>query len=180
MKKTFLTLVSVFLILFAYAQHDDHDHSGTAVHVNNEAFNSIKKLVGDWKGTFKWTGGRSSEGTMNARYYLTGNGTAVVEDLINNGNIMMTSVYHLDGPDLRVTHYCAAGNQPRLKAGAFNDENKSVVFQFVDITNLASPGAPHVSGLELRFADIDKTTIIFTFTMSGTESFEQIDLTRSI
>jgi hypothetical protein len=178
MKKIFLIITSVFLSLFAHAQHDDHNHSGNALPVNNEAFNLIKKLVGDWKGTFKWTG-RSSEGTTDAKYYLTGNGTAVVEDLINEGNVIMTSVYHLDGPDLRVTHYCAAGNQPRLKAGAFNDENKSVVFQFVDITNLANPGAPHVSGLELRFVDIDKITIIFTFTVSGTESFEQIDLTRA-
>jgi len=179
MKKIFLITIAVSLSLLAYAQHDDHDHSGTAVSINNEGFNSIKKLVGDWKGTFKWTGGRSSQGAMDARYYLTGNGTAVVEDLINDGNIVMTSVYHLDGPDLRVTHYCAAGNQPRLKAGAFNDESKSVVFQFVDITNLASPGTPHVSGLELRFADIDKLAIIFTFTASGMESFEQIDLTRA-
>jgi hypothetical protein len=178
MKKIMLTILTFCISFFAHAQHDDHNHSGNAVPVNNEAFSLIKKLVGDWKGTFKWTG-RSSEGAMNAKYYLTGNGTAVVEDLINEGNVIMTSVYHLDGPDLRVTHYCAAGNQPRLKAATFNDENKSVVFQFVDITNLASPGAPHVSGLELRLADINKITIIFTFTASGSESFEQIDLSRS-
>jgi hypothetical protein len=173
-----ILVIFAFLSLVVQAQRDDHDHPGSTVHVNNAAFDSIKSLVGDWKGTFKWTG-RSSEGTMNARYYLTGNGTAVVEDLINEGNVVMTSVYHLDGPDLRVTHFCAAGNQPRLKAGPFDDQNKTVVFHFVDVTNLTSPGAPHVSGLELRFVDVAHITIIFTFTASGKESFEQVDLIRS-
>ena len=179
MKKYFILLISAFLSLFAHAQHDDHNHSGNAVPVNNEAFNSIKDLVGEWQGTFKWSGGRLSEGLMNAKYYLTGNGTAVVEDLINEGNVIMTSVYHLDGTDLRVTHYCAAGNQPRLRASPFNNENKSIIFQFVDITNLAGSDAAHVKGLELRFTNIDKVTIVFTFTKSGIDSFEQIDLSRS-
>src|SRR5438309_11983397 len=44
---------------------------------------------------------------MNAKYYLTGNGTTVVENLIVDGNANMTTVYHLDGADLRATHYCS-------------------------------------------------------------------------
>jgi hypothetical protein len=178
-KNILLILLSGFISFLAYAQRDDHSHSGSTVHVNNEGFNSIKNLIGEWQGTFKWSGGRTTEGQMNARYYLTGNGTAVVEDLINEGNIIMTSIYHLDGTDLRVTHYCAVGNQPRLKAGPFNSENKSVSFQFVDITNLTGPDAAHVKGIELRFTNIDKVTILFTFTMSGIDSFEQIDLSRT-
>ncbi|HEV3222097.1 MAG TPA: hypothetical protein VGZ90_04425 [Puia sp.] len=179
MKNILLIILSAFISFFTCAQQDDHSHSGSAIHVDNEAFNSIKNLVGEWQGGFKWSGGRTTEGQMNARYYLTGNGTAVVEDLMNQGNIIMTSVYHLDGTELRVTHYCAAGNQPRLKASAFNSENKSVNFQLVDITNLTGPDAAHVKGIELRFTNIDKVTILFTFTMSGIDSIEQIDLNRS-
>jgi hypothetical protein len=48
--------------------------------------------------------------------YLTGNGSALVESLIMGGVPTMTTVYHLDEADLRMTHYCGAKNQPRLKA----------------------------------------------------------------
>jgi len=51
----------------------------------------------------------------------------------------MTSAYHLDKEDLRMTHYCAAGNQPRLKAGSIDLSKNLFRFDFVDITNLASP-----------------------------------------
>ena len=69
-------------------------------------FAQLKSLAGDWKGTFEWTGARTGKGSMNASYYLTGNGSALVENLIMEGAPIMTSVYHLDGVDLRMTHYC--------------------------------------------------------------------------
>jgi hypothetical protein len=115
---------------------------------------------------------------MNARYYLTGNGTAVVEDLITDGNANMTTVYHLDGSALRATHYCAAGNQPRLKAASTNDDNKVVKFHMVDITNLPTPEAGHVRDLELRLTSANQITILFTFVGSGKESVERIELAR--
>ena len=62
--------------------------------------------------------------------------------------LAMGSVYHLDGADLRVTHYCAAQNQPRLRATSFGTDNSDIRFSFVDITNLRSPSDGHVSGLE--------------------------------
>ena len=115
---------------------------------------------------------------MNAKYYLTGNGTAVVEDLIVDGNANMTTVYHLDGSDLRATHYCAAGNQPRLKATSTDNDNKVVKFHMVDITNLATPEAGHVRDLELRLTSASQITILFTFVGAGKESVERIELAR--
>jgi hypothetical protein len=114
---------------------------------------------------------------MNARYYLTGNGTAVLEDLIVDGNANMTTVYHLDGADLRATHYCAAGNQPRLKATSKDGDNK-LVFHTVDITNLPTPDAGHVRDLELQLTSPSQITILFTFVGSGKDSAERIELAR--
>src|SRR5713226_1230416 len=100
------------------------------------ALEQLKLLAGDWEGTAEWTGARTSTGPMNAAYYVTGNGSALVENLIAEGAPVMTSVYHLDRPDLRVTHCCGAQNQPRLKAGRIDLDHGMIDFGFVDITNL--------------------------------------------
>lgn len=142
-------------------------------------FARLKTLTGDWSGSVEWTGARTGTGSMRARYHLTGNGSAVVEDLLgDDGTPVMTSVYHMDGADLRLTHYCGAGNQPRLKASFADPERGVVRFAFVDVTNLSRPEAGHVRGVELRFQGEQKLTLIFTFSAAGKESYERIELSR--
>jgi hypothetical protein len=68
----------------------------------NAAFDKLRGLSGDWEGTVAWSGQPPEK--VGAHYYTTGNGSAVVENLTND----MTSVYYLDGTDLRMTHFCAA------------------------------------------------------------------------
>jgi len=135
-------------------------------------FDKLRALAGEWEGTVAWTGKTASK--VSAHYYVTGNGSAVVEDLSNG----MTSVYHLDGADLRVTHYCAAQNQPRLRATSFGTDNSDIRFSFVDITNLRSPSDGHVSALEIRFLESDHINITFQFTSNAKDAFELVDLRR--
>jgi hypothetical protein len=138
----------------------------------------LRTLAGEWEGTVEWTPSRTGTGAMNATYYLTGNSSAVVENLTMGGVPTMTSVYHLDGVDLRMTHYCAAQNQPRLKAERIDIAKGIVDFSFVDATNLSSPDAPHVHGLEMRFLDTDHITLTFLFQSGSKESRERIALKR--
>jgi len=161
----------LFLDLAVVSQAAD---SSTAA----EALAKIRALAGDWEGTLEWTGARTGTGTMKASYYLTGYGSAVVEFLSGDGPPSMTSVYHLDGADLRMTHYCGAQNQPRLKAKRIDLAQGAVDFEFVDITNLRSPDAPHVYGAELRFGDADHMTLTFLFEGGGQKSRERIELKR--
>ena len=93
----------------------------------------LAALTGEWEGSFEWTGGRASRGAMGARYFTTGNGSAVVETLTVDGVPSMTTVYHLDGPDLRMTHYCAARNQPRLKASRIDLANGAIDFERISL-----------------------------------------------
>ncbi len=77
------------------------------------SFERFKALVGDWvdaDGVF------GAPGKVAATYRLTGAGSAVVERLMPDTPNEMTTVYHKDGDDLALTHYCAAGNQPRMRA----------------------------------------------------------------
>jgi hypothetical protein len=147
--------------------------SGLSAQTNaTAAFNKLKALSGDWEGTVAWTGQPPDK--ISAHYSTTGNDSAVIESLSSG----MTSVYHLDGADLRMTHFCAAQNQPRLKATAFGPENSSVKFSFVDITNLRSPGAGHVDGFDIKFLAPDHIALEFHFVAEGKEKDELVDLRR--
>jgi len=168
MKKIVLCLIVLLITGLASAESKDAA----------AALDKLRALNGDWEGTFTWSGARTATGKMGAQYYATGNGSAVVENLISDGVPTMTSVYHLDGADLRVTHFCGAQNQPRLKASAIDTENGRITFSFVDITNLRSPDAGHVEGLDVRLLAQDHITVTFHFKAGGKQSDELIDLRR--
>jgi hypothetical protein len=171
MRRVFpVALLCISLVGFSEAP----DNSSAAA----AALARIRALAGDWEGTVEWTGARTDKGRMNVSYYVTGYGSAVVENLSGDGPPSMTSVYHLDGADLRMTHYCGAQNQPRLKAKRVDLAQGAVDFEFVDITNLKSPDAPHVYGEELRFGDADHMTLTFLFESGGQKSRERIELKR--
>jgi len=140
------------------------------------ALDWLRSMTGTWKAHAQWTGGRTESYDMTAVYSVTGNGTAVVEDLGKDGVTSMTSVYHQDGTDLRMTHYCGVGNQPRLKATSIDTSTKSVRFEMTDITGRQGP---HVGAVALRFIDHDHATLAFTFVGGKTPSIETIDLTRN-
>jgi hypothetical protein len=52
-------------------------------------------------------------GTISAEYTLTGGGSVLMEVLGG-----MSTAYHLDNGTLMLTHYCGAGNQPRMRVKA--------------------------------------------------------------
>ena len=164
--------IPFFILALAAAGQPPTDGAGPA------AFEKLRGLAGEWRGPFEWTGARTDSGTMAADYVLSGGGSALVETLSIDGAPTMTSVYHLDGPDLRMTHFCAAHNQPRLKANRIDLARGELDFAIVDITNLAAPDAPHVEGLEIRLRDADHAELTFLFTGAGRQSRERISLTR--
>jgi len=126
-------------------------------------FERLKTLTGDWEGTFEWSGGRTGSGNVRVSYYLTGGGSAVVENLVMGGVPTMTTVYHLDGSDLRMTHYCAARNQPRLRAVRFDEAQGSAEFAFVDVTGVGPKNPGHVEAFFVRLLDADRLNLRFTF-----------------
>src|SRR5581483_9668147 len=80
-------------------------------------------------------------------------GTALLErehaDKVPN----MLTVYHLDGKRLLLTHYCMAGNQPRMEARSFNPGAGDLQFDFLDATNLPNPTAGHMRSVGIRLID---------------------------
>jgi len=81
----------------------------------------------------------------------------------------MVTLFHLDGDRLMLTHYCEAGNQPRMVATAISPDAREVVFTLLDVTNLSSPDAGHMGRAEFRFHDDGTFTSRWSFLKGGEE-----------
>jgi len=144
----------------------------------SDMFEEMLKLEGEWEGSYEWTDGRSGGGAMRVRYTVTGAGSALIEDLINEeGVATMTTVYHLSGEDLRMTHYCAARNQPRLKSSLLSNAPPAAEFELVDVTGLTKYGS--VQAFRIEIVDADHLNLRFTFAGNPkTSGVENIRLKR--
>jgi hypothetical protein len=111
----------------------------------------MKSLVGTWVQADN--DGKPTDQVVSV-IKLTGGGSAVSETLFPGQPQEMLSVYHLDGNDLLMTHYCALGNQPRMKADPKSPANK-IVFQFAGGTNFDPKKDMHMHEGTLTFIDAD-------------------------
>lgn len=110
------------------------------------AFSRLKSLVGEWDAD-------TSMGKVHVSYELIAGGTALVERESSDKMPAMLTVHYVDGARLLLTHYCMAGNQPRMQAHRFDAATGEMEFQFLDATNLASPGAGHMHNARIRVLD---------------------------
>jgi hypothetical protein len=138
------------------------------------AFERFRKLEGTWKG--ESTKGWKEE----VRFRTIAGGSAVVESSFDAhpGETMLT-IFAMDGERFRLTHYCVAGNQPRLEATAVEDGGRSVTFTFVDGGNLPSREKGHMDKAVFRFEDDNHVITRWTWYQEGKERWlEEIRLTR--
>jgi len=130
------------------------------------AFARLKTLVGTWKSqiTDEHQGEKTKEhqdhaqGDNSVTFKLTGAGSALVETQFPGAAHEMVSVYHLDGDDLRMTHYCAAQNQPRVKLDRANSTSDHLIFVFDGGTNFDPQKDMHIHGLQITFHQDGKVT----------------------
>jgi hypothetical protein len=135
-------------------------------------FEKMKALVGDWTGQGV---GENHNEKVKVSYALTGAGSALVETMQMGAHGDMVTVYHADGDSVMMTHYCAAGNQPRMRA---KGGDKELAFAFVDATNLSSPDAMHMHDLKVSFVDSDHITQEWTMSAGGKKMPATFQLTR--
>jgi hypothetical protein len=108
------------------------------------AFERLERLEG------VWVGSRSAVGdTTRLTYRTASNGTVVTEILNEGGADEMINMYHLVDGVLEATHYCAAGNQPRLRLVEANE--RELRFVAVGGTNLDLDRDGHIHVVSLTF-----------------------------
>ena len=128
------------------------------------AFNRLKTLVGNWEAT-------SQRGKVTTSYELISNGTALAEHINVPGEGEMLTVYHLDGNRLVLTHYCTAGNQPRMQAEAYDPAGNQLAFNFTGGGSLSDTNVGHMHSAVLKFSGADAFTASWTFQENGKPRF---------
>jgi hypothetical protein len=97
-----------------------------------------------------WSMPSSKGGTFVVSYKLVSGGSVLVEEWGPGTPSETETVFHPDHADLLLTHYCAQGNQPRLRVAEVTGD--AVMFRFVDVTN-RGPDQSMLVERTLRFAD---------------------------
>lgn len=151
-------VVMTFAAITAWSQSD-----------SQRAFDKLKTMVGTWEGTAP--DGKPTQVT----YRITSGGSALLSEVSPEDS--MITMFHLDGDRILMTHYCGAGNQPRMK-GTLAADGKSVTFEFIDATNLASPRAGHMHRAVFTFIDSTHHTEAWTYIADGKEETHSFELRR--
>ena len=145
--------------------------SGAAGDDPDAAFAKLQSLTGDWEG-------KDSEGRwVRVTYELRSNKSVVVETLESADESTMITVYHRDGKELRMTHFCSAQNQPRMKSSGLGRDGRTISFDFVDATNVA-PGSGHMNNLHITFDGDNRITHRWVRKQDGKTTDNVFELTR--
>jgi hypothetical protein len=134
-----------------------------------DAFEKLKSLVGHWE-TDKTN---VNKATLDLE--LTSGGTAVLEKLHMEEKgkpVEMTTLYYLDGGEVKLTHYCMAGNQPTMR-GTYTPETKTLKFELVSISNLKTADDGHMHHATYTFVDSDHFKTTWTFRKDQKDAFTE-------
>ncbi|MBL8860104.1 MAG: hypothetical protein JNL28_16460 [Planctomycetes bacterium] len=123
----------------------------------------MASLAGEWTGEADHG---SEKFPIHTEFHVTGNGTTVAETMFKGTEHEMISMYHLDGGRLMHTHYCAAGNQPRMVAQPSSSKN-TIFYAFHDATNLPSPDVMHMHEMKILVKDADNIEEWWTGYVNG-------------
>ena len=133
---------------FAFAHHGEAHDAGAAAPPANPTFEQLKALAGTWTGTAQH-GGDPMPAEVTWR--VAGSGSSVIETLFPGTDHEMVTVYYPDGAGVMLTHFCASGNQPRMRLDPKSPAG-TLHFAFVDATNLPK-GAYHMHEGDLQLVD---------------------------
>jgi hypothetical protein len=139
------------------------------------AFEKLKSLAGDWNEG-------ASEGDHKAHHavQVSANGSVVMETMNPGTAHEMINMYHLDGEELVLTHYCAGGNQPTMQLDRAASTPTMLVFDFTGGTNLDPAVDSHIHSAQITWDGADQIESKWFSYSAGKQAGEMIfDLKRS-
>lgn len=120
----------------------------------HEGFEKLKTIAGKWKGTVHSPMGPSG---VTLEWEEISGGRALMEKLTFDGAPTMVSIYHPDGRQLMMTHYCTSANQPRVRTRQteWSAASRDFEFFYLDATNVLSSDQMHIEKLTFNLKDDD-------------------------
>lgn len=187
------SMILMSLSTAAFAQADPHKHAAQPDVQKSDAqksdaqksFDQLKALAGTWQATITTDPpvkelGNGAIGDVSLR--VTSRGNALVHEMGEAGKDDPTkydhpvTMFYLDNDRLLLTHYCDAGNRPRM-AARVSPDGKTVEFDFLDVAGNTKYG--HMQHAVFTFIDANHHTEDWTFLMLGDKAMHaHLDLQR--
>jgi hypothetical protein len=129
------------------------------------AFARLKTLAGEWK--VAELEGVHAQHDGKITYKVTAGGSTVMETFFPGSDHEMVSMYHLDGDELVLTHYCAAKNQPRMKLDRQASTPDQYLFVFDGGTGFDPAKDLHIHSGEIKFLEAGKVEATWNANVKG-------------
>jgi hypothetical protein len=111
----------------------------------------LKGLEGEW---IDADGAFGKKGAVAVTYKVTSGGKTVIETLAVNTPEEMATVYHVDGNELVLTHYCSGGTQPRMRSRGLS--GNTMAFDFEGGANIDPAVTSHMHSAQIEFISQDE------------------------
>jgi hypothetical protein len=156
-----LSVALMSLAAVAFAQTDAQKSDG------QKSFDKLKTLAGSWEAHVTTVPQQADlEGQLvQVSLRVTSMGNALMHEMSGAGrpDDPITMLY-LDGDRLVLTHYCDAGNRPRM-VGKVSADGKTVEFDFLDVAGSTQHG--HMHHAVFTVVDANHHTEDWTYMMPG-------------
>jgi len=174
LRLTLPVVLSAFTIA-AFAQPDVAPKSPPSD--AQKSFEQLKTLAGSWEGTITTTPPSAEVKDKRAQVTLrvTSMGNAFMHEMkVEGRKDDPITMFYLDNDLLTLTHYCDAGNRPRMVGKALPGGN-TIDFEFLDIA-----GNPHYHMHHSKFTIVDSNHHIeeWTFMVGDKPVLAHLDLQR--
>jgi len=182
-----LTIALMSLSTLAFAQSSEHKSADSPKPTPaKQSFDTMKTLAGVWLGPVKVEPPmpEMDDKPLRVSMRVTSRGNALVHEMNEDKpQVDPTSydhpvtMFYLDGDRLLLTHYCDAGNRPRM-AARVSPDGKTVEFDFIDVAGSTEPG--HMNHAVFTIIDSNHHTEDWTYLMPGDKPMHaHFDLQRA-
>src|SRR5437899_12426257 len=100
-----------------------------------KSFDQLKTLAGSWEGTFEGK-------PLQVSFRVTSMGNALMHEIKADGPEDPITMFYLDADRVILTHFCDAGNRPRM-VGKVSPDGKTIEFDFLDVAGNTQHGHMH-------------------------------------
>jgi len=183
-----LSIFVMSLVTVAFTQSDAQKTVDKATPSEaQKSFSQLKSLAGAWEGPVTTEPAQPAFGNgtvLQVSMRVTSRGNALAHEMTQAGkpddparNDHPLTMFYLDGDRLLLTHYCDAGNRPRLTARVSPD-GKTVEFDFLDVAGSTQYG--HMQHAVFTLIDANHHLEDWTFLMPGNKPVRaHFDLQRA-